>query len=61
MHPFVYSEMLANMTQKHAANVWLINTGWSGGAYGVGKRMSLKYTRAIIDSIHEGSLEKAEY
>lgn len=49
------------MTEKHEANVWLINTGWTGGIYGTGKRMSLKHTRAILDSIHDGTLEKAEY
>jgi len=51
--------MLAEKMKSHKAHAWLINTGWSGGKYGVGKRMSLKYTRAIIDSIHSGELEKA--
>lgn len=41
--------------------MWLVNTGWSGGQYGVGKRMSLKTTRSILDAIHDGSLEKEEY
>jgi len=44
---------------KHQANAWLINTGWTGGGYGVGQRMSLKHTRAILDAIHNGSLAKA--
>ena len=61
LHPFKYAKMLAELVEKHKANVWLMNTGWSGGKYGVGKRMSLKNTRAIIDSIHSGDLEKAEY
>ena len=53
--------MLAEMVEKYQSNVWLMNTGWSGGKYGVGKRMSLKCTRALIDAIHSGELEKAEY
>lgn len=50
--------MLAEKMAKHGTNAWLINTGWTGGKYGVGKRMSLKHTRAIIDAIHSGELEK---
>jgi phosphoenolpyruvate carboxykinase (ATP) len=50
--------MLAEKMNKHGANAWLINTGWSGGKYGEGKRMDLKVTRAIIDAIHSGELEK---
>jgi len=61
LHPFKYAKMLAELVEKHKANVWLMNTGWSGGKYGVGKRMSLKITRALIDSIHSGELEKTEY
>jgi phosphoenolpyruvate carboxykinase (ATP) len=61
LHPFTYAKMLAEKVEKHHANVWLMNTGWSGGKYGVGSRMSLKITRQILDKIHEGSLEKAEF
>ena len=50
--------MLAEMVEKHKSNVWLVNTGWSGGKYGEGKRMSLKITRKILDEIHSGNLEK---
>ena len=42
--------------QKHGSSAWLVNTGWSGGGYGVGSRMKLAYTRAIIDAIHAGEL-----
>lgn len=55
-HPAKYAELLAEQMRKHKADAWLVNTGWSGGAYGTGARMSLKYTRAIIDAIHDGSL-----
>lgn len=60
-HPGVYAEMLAQKTEEYGANVWLINTGWTGGKYGIGHRMSLKDTRKIIDNIHNGSLENEEY
>ncbi len=58
-HPTKYAEMLAEKLEKHGAQTWLVNTGWTGGAYGVGSRMSLDYTRAIIDAIHSGALSKA--
>ncbi|MBZ0151405.1 MAG: phosphoenolpyruvate carboxykinase (ATP) [Planctomycetes bacterium] len=58
-HPTKYAELLADKIAKNGSQAWLVNTGWSGGGYGVGKRMSLKYTRAILDAIHDGSLAKA--
>jgi len=61
LHPTLYAEMLAEKIKKYKAQAWLINTGWTGGKYGVGKRMSLKVTRAIIDSIHDGSVDQAEW
>jgi phosphoenolpyruvate carboxykinase (ATP) len=51
-HPTKYAELLAEKLRKHHAQTWLVNTGWSGGGHGVGKRMKLSYTRAIIDAIH---------
>ncbi len=59
-HPAKYAELLADRLQKHNAQTWLVNTGWSGGAYGTGKRMKLSYTRAIIDAIHDGTLAKED-
>ncbi len=59
--PIEYAHMLADKIKKHNANVWLLNTGWSGGAYGVGKRFSLKYTRAMVTAILDGSLAKVKY
>ncbi|QDT06005.1 Phosphoenolpyruvate carboxykinase [ATP] [Rubripirellula lacrimiformis] len=59
-HPAKYAELLAEQIRKHGANTWLVNTGWAGGPYGVGKRMSLKHTRSIIDAIHSGELADGE-
>jgi phosphoenolpyruvate carboxykinase (ATP) len=58
-HPSKYAELLAEKMRTHKADAWLINTGLTGGPYGTGERMSLKYTRAIIDAIHDGSLADA--
>jgi phosphoenolpyruvate carboxykinase (ATP) len=56
-HPTKYAEMLADKMRHHGSRAWLINTGWSGGPYGTGKRMSIKHTRAIVDAIHAGALD----
>lgn len=61
LHPTVYAEMLSKKMKDVGVNVWLINTGWTGGPYGVGSRIKLKYTRAMISSILEGELEKVDY
>ncbi len=58
-HPSKYAELLAEKMKEHNSSAWLVNTGWSGGSYGTGSRMKLKFTRAIIDSIHDGSLNNA--
>jgi len=58
-HPAKYAELLAEKMEEHGTDVWLVNTGWSGGAYGVGARINLPYTRAIIDAIHSGELKSA--
>lgn len=57
LHPTAYAEMLSDKIDKSGANVWLINTGWTGGAYGVGERIKLKYTRAMVNAILEGKLD----
>ena len=58
-HPMKYAGLLAEKIQRHKSSVWLVNTGWSGGSFGVGKRMKLAVTRAIIDAIHSGELAQA--
>jgi phosphoenolpyruvate carboxykinase (ATP) len=59
--PVVYANQLAEKIRKHGTNVWLLNTGWTGGPYGTGQRFSLRYTRAFVTAILDGSLAKAEY
>ena len=59
-HPTKYAEMLAEMMKAHGSEAWLVNTGWTGGGYGAGERMSLPHTRAIIDAIHSGDLTAAD-
>lgn len=61
LHPGRYAAMLGEKMRKHKVNVWLINTGWTGGPYGVGKRMKLGYTRAMITAALEGKLDKVEF
>ena len=59
-HPNKYAELLAQKMNKHGAKAWLVNTGWTGGAYGTGSRIKLRYTRAMIDAIHNGSFDGIE-
>ena len=56
-HPTRYAEMLGSLLKEHGSRVWLVNTGWSGGAYGTGKRMKLSYTRAMIHAALSGKLD----
>jgi len=60
-HPNKYAELLAEKMKKHHVTAWLINTGWTGGAHGVGSRIKLKYTRAMVDAIHNGDFEDANF
>ena len=61
LHPTAYAKLLGEKIDKHNVNVYLVNTGWTGGGYGVGKRMSLKDTRACINAILDGSINSSEF
>lgn len=61
LHPTKYAELLGKKMKENNVQIWLINTGWSGGSYGVGSRMSLKYTRAMITAALEGKLDNVEF
>ncbi|TDO20073.1 phosphoenolpyruvate carboxykinase (ATP) [Pedobacter duraquae] len=61
LHPMQYAELLGRNMKEHQVNVWLVNTGWSGGGYGVGQRIALKYTRAMIAAALEGHLAAVDY
>jgi phosphoenolpyruvate carboxykinase (ATP) len=60
-HPYEYSEMLKQRMLKHNANVWLVNTGWVGGRFGVGKRISIRHTRNLLNAALDGKLDKVKY
>src|SRR5690606_40914986 len=60
LHPTKYAELLGEKLDEHSeVNVWLVNTGWTGGAYGEGKRISLNYTRAMVHAALEGKIGRA--
>ena len=59
--PEVYGKMLEALIQRHGADCWLVNTGWSGGQYGVGKRMSIRHTRALLRAALDGSLATRQF
>lgn len=61
LHPSKYAALLGEKMKAHKVNVWLVNTGWSGGPYGVGKRMKLSYTRAMISAALNGGLDHNHY
>ena len=61
LHPGKYAKMLGQKMQENKVNVWMINTGWSGGAFGTGTRMKLKYTRAMITAALEGKLDDVSF
>jgi phosphoenolpyruvate carboxykinase (ATP) len=59
-HPTKYAEMLGKLVDEHGSDVWLVNTGWTGGPFGVGKRMKLGHTRAMVHSLLRGDLSKVK-
>jgi phosphoenolpyruvate carboxykinase (ATP) len=61
LHPAKYAKLLGDKMKKHEVNVWLVNTGWTGGPYGVGNRMKLSYTRAMISAALSGKLANSEF
>jgi phosphoenolpyruvate carboxykinase (ATP) len=61
LHPGVYARMLGERIAKHGVRVWLVNTGWTGGPYGVGSRMKLSYTRAMLRAALSGRLDRARF
>jgi phosphoenolpyruvate carboxykinase (ATP) len=60
LHPSVYADMLGEKIAKYDVSCWLVNTGWTGGPYGVGHRIEIKYTRTMIKAILEGKLDDVE-
>ncbi len=60
-HPTVYAKLLGERIEKHHATCWLVNTGWTGGGYGVGSRMKIAYTRAMVNAAIEGRLNDVGY
>jgi phosphoenolpyruvate carboxykinase (ATP) len=61
LHPSVYAELLGQKMEENKVNIWLINTGWTGGPYGIGKRIELRYTRAIITAVLTGVINNVGY
>ena len=61
LHPSVYAELLKKKIKEHNVDCWLVNTGWIGGPYGVGHRISIKYTRALLNAALDGKLAKVDF
>jgi len=60
-HPFFYANLLRQKMEKHGSRCWLVNTGWVGGKFGVGKRISIRHTRAMLNAALDGKLDNVEY
>ena len=61
LHPTVYADLLGELIDLHDVDVYLVNTGWTGGKYGVGRRISLHYTRQMVNQAISGKLKNTEY
>lgn len=61
LHPTKYADMLGTMMQEHNVNIWLVNTGWSGGPHGIGSRIKLRFTRAMVTAALSGDIDNVEY
>ena len=61
LHPNQYAQLLGKKIEKHGVNIWLVNTGWTGGPYGIGNRISLKHTRKLITSVLNGDLDDVSF
>ena len=61
LHPYKYAELLKNKIERYGVTCWLVNTGWVGGPYGVGKRISIKYTRALLNAALTGKLNQVKF
>jgi phosphoenolpyruvate carboxykinase (ATP) len=59
-HPSVYAQLLSDKIAKHGAKCWLVNTGWTGGPYGIGSRMKIQHTRALLNAVLNGTLDEVE-
>jgi phosphoenolpyruvate carboxykinase (ATP) len=59
-HPYVYAKLLEEKIKEHSSKCWLVNTGWTGGPYGVGSRMKIGYTRALLNAAISGELDNVE-
>ncbi|MBN1199885.1 MAG: phosphoenolpyruvate carboxykinase (ATP), partial [Bacteroidales bacterium] len=60
-HPYLYADLLRKKIEKHGAKVWLVNTGWVGGKFGVGKRISIRHTRNMLNAVLDGELDHVKY
>jgi len=60
-HPYLYADLLRKKIEKHGAKVWLVNTGWVGGKFGIGKRISIRHTRNMLNAVLDGELDNVEY
>jgi len=61
LHPYSYASILARRIERYSVNIWLVNTGWSGGEYGVGKRMKIAHSRAVVKAALSGAMDSVEY